>query len=200
MAVFLLNLTFDQAAPQSASGSFVDNGADATSKVWYTVPAGWPTTVPAQGSQVQQAAALSSWGTPARDSHSLGCQLGDSIYIRFAPRNGWNSLTPLQLRYTMAFGKTPGANDSVTSPFVMLQNSGPCTVYTGDFAAPGPDGGSWIYYLGVLAQNAVGQKANNGPSDPNRFCEYSFIVGITVIDSQGNWYTWGHDPGMGVQG
>jgi hypothetical protein len=207
MAVYLLNLTFDQAVPASAGGLFVDNSSDATSKVWYTVAAGWPTTVPNQAAQVQQAAALSSWGTPTSDSHNLSCQLNDSIYIRLAPRNGWSSLTPLQLRFTSVFGRSPGASDSVASPFV-LGNNAPCTLYATDtsastdlqdFTPAGPDG-SWIYYLGPLAQNAVGQKASGGGSNPNRNCLYSFIVGATVIDASGNWYTYGHDPGMGVKG
>jgi hypothetical protein len=207
MSAYLLNLTFDQAAPASASGLFVPNSSDPTSKVWYTLPSTWPTTVPTQGGQLQQAAALSSWGTPVADSHSLNCDLGDSMYIRMAPRNGWSNLSEMQLRFSAVFGRAPGAgNDAVASPFVLTDN-GPCTLYATDttastdqqdFTPPGPDN-SWIYYLGVLSQNAVGQKAR-GQGPANRQCLYSFIVGVTVIDSGENWYTYGHDPGMDVTG
>jgi|SRR5215470_12208808 len=208
MAVYLLNLTFDQAAPASASGLFTPNSSDPTSKVWYTVPAGWPSSVPGQGSQLQQAASLSSWGTPVADSRSLQCQLNDSIYIRMVPRNGWSSLSPLQLRFSTVFGTAPGnASDTITAPFV-LGNNGPCTLYATDtsastslqdFTPAGPDG-SWIYYLGVLSQNAIGQKAGGGGSNPNRHCPYSFIAGATLVDNNGNWYTYGHDPQMDVTG
>jgi hypothetical protein len=209
MSAYLLNLTFDQAAAASASGLFVSNSSDPTSKVWYTLPSTWPSTTPGQGAQVQQAAALANWGTPVADSHSLQCNLGDGIYIRLAPRNGWSSPASLQLRFTAVFGRTPGgpASDALASPFV-LSNNAPCCLYTTDttastdqqdFTPPGPDD-SWIYYLGPLSQNAVGQKANGGGSNNGRTCVYSFIVGVTVIDSSGNWYTYGHDPEMGVLG
>lgn len=211
MSAYLLNLTFDQAAPASASGLFVPNSSDPTSKVWYTLPSNWPSTAPSQGSQVQQAAALANWGTPVADSHSLQCKLNppDGIYIRLAPRNGWSNLPSLQLRFTAVFGRTPGgpASDALASPFV-LGNNAPCTLYTTDtsastdqqdFTPPGPDN-SWIYYLGPLAQNAVGQKARGEGANNGRNCLYSFIVGVTVIDGSGNWYTYGHDPGMDVTG
>ena len=208
ISAYMLNLTFDQADPALASGFFVPNASDPTSKVWYTLPSSWSTApLPAQGSQVKQAAALSSWGSPVSDSQSLRCNLNDLIYIRVAPRNGWSNLSSMQLRFSSVFGRAPGAsNDTVATPFV-LSNDSPCTLYTTDtsasttqqdFTPPGPDN-SWIYYLGVLSQNAVGQKARGQGSGNNRRL-YAFIVGITVIDSGGNWYTYGHDPGMDVNG
>lgn len=202
MSAYLLNLTFDQAAAASASGLFVSNNSDATSKMWYTVPSSWPTTEPVQSSQVQQGVPqnFQGWGTPVADSHSLVCNLCDGAYIRVAPRSGWSNPTAMQLRFTAVFGRTPGGpnTDELAAPFVMANNA-PLTLYASNFSAPGPDG-SWIYYLGAAEQNAIGQRANGqGPSN-GRNCEYSFIVGITVIDSVQNWYTYGHDPGMDVKG
>lgn len=199
MANYLLNLSFDQAAPTSATGLFNDASSDPTSKQWYTIPSGWPSSAPTPNQQVLQSAPISTWGNPVADSHSLACNLGDGIYVRLVPRNGWSSP---QLKFSTVFGRTPGASDAVATPFVLSNNS-PQALFVNDYSsgsnpASGGDG-SWIYFLGPLSQNGVGQKANGGGSNPNRTCSYSFIVGATASDGT-VLCTYGHDPGMGVKG
>jgi hypothetical protein len=201
MANYLLNLSIDPAAPASATGLFNDSSVDATSKQWYTIPAGWPSTSPTANTQVLQAASIATWGRPTADSHSLQCNLGDGIYIRVVPRSGrgWSSPT---LQFGTVFGRTPGAGDVLAAPFV-LNNNGPQALFANIYSSPsnpasGGDG-SWIYYLGPLAQNGIGQKAGGGGSNPNRNLNYSFIVGATVSDGS-VLCSYGHDPGMGVKG
>jgi len=45
----------------------------------------------------------------------------------------------------------------------------------------------------------IGAKAGGGGFNPNRNCNYSFIVGATVSDGS-VLCSYGHDPGMGVKG
>lgn len=198
--IYLLNLIFSKpAGSSSANGLFNSDSSSARSKVWYTIPAtNWPSGgAPAQGSQLQQSADQANWGTPTPDKSTLGCELGEDVYIRMVPDSSWGS-DVITLRWSAVFGRAATSNHgdaTIASPFV-LSNAMPCTLYTTDFSAPGPDG-SWIFYLGALTQNAAGQNGQNPVA--GRKCTYAFIDGATVADGV-VWYTFGHDPEMDVSG
>src|SRR5205085_11279758 len=95
MAGYLLNLIFDTQTPANGTGlcqpDNAGGGNSARSKVSFTVPANWPSTLPGQGLQVNANGPDSTWSTPAVDSHSLGCSLGDSIFVRYQPTSNWPS-------------------------------------------------------------------------------------------------------------
>lgn len=206
MAQFLLTLIFSKpSAAASATGLFTaDNPTGNRSKVWYTIPstANWPDPAVGQAQQVPQSANLANWGTPTADHSPLGCHIGDGVYIQMVPDSSWGS-DSLLLRFTSVFGRTatsPGNPNAATlaSPFVL--NGMPCTLYTTDqptntlpdYTSAGPDG-SWIYYLGLVTQNAAGGGQGSSP------CFYSFIAGATVYDTSNEvTYTFGHDPQMDV--
>jgi hypothetical protein len=208
MAGYLLNLSFDAAAPTSTTGLFNDpdpakqSNPDPNSKMWFNVPAGWPSgAAPTPGQQIMQGVGSSwPWTQPPnpRDDKTLPCNLNDIAYIRLVPRNGWSSP---QLRFATVFGRTPGAGDSVASPF-LHSNNGVKALFHSDYTAasnPGAGGdNSWIFYLGQMLQNAPGRGGHNGPPPV-----YSFIVAATVSDTVNGvsiMCDFGHDPKIIVGG
>jgi hypothetical protein len=212
MAAYLLNLVFGKpAAAASATGLFTpDDPTGLRSKVWYTVGAGWPSNPPSSPGMIQESAPVANWGTPTPDS-SLSCALLDGIYIRVVPSSSWGQVGQpvpnLSMSMSVSFGRPAGSNhggSTLASPFTMTyaQGNGMNTPFTFLYSAvqttPAPDG-SWIFYCGPLSQNAPGQKAIGGPSDPTRFCTYDFITGLVAVLSS-DVYTYGHDPSLVVKG
>ena len=226
MAAYLFNIIFTKpTSATTADGLFTSDNANsptARSKVWYTVSTAWPTGgAPGQGSQLNQAAPVTSWTTIVPDKQNFTCNLGDDVYVRIIPDSSWGVSPALQLRFSTVFGRpaTSGHDgDTMATPFVQGAGAGvggqnaPCTLYTTDtasgtgvnqdFTNPGPDG-AWIYYLGQPQQNGIGQKGSGQGPNGGRTCVYSFIVGATVIQTVSGvqtQYTYGHDPQMGVKG
>jgi hypothetical protein len=228
MAGYLLNLIYAKpTAATAATGLFVDDDPNAPerSKVWYTMGAGWPASIPAQDGQVMEVANLPSKVPPAPipDSPPSGlplftCSLDDDIYVRLAANGTWGRLWPMwpdglkmSLDYSSVFGRAATSDRggaTMSSPFVFLQSSrgagtnSPRSVFSLLSNTPGPDG-SFIFYLGRLAQNVVGQKGLGGPRDPNRGCAYSFNVGGNAYFNENgvnNQYAYGHDPKVIVKG
>lgn len=228
MPGYLLNLIYSKpAAAASANGLFLDDnpGAPERSKVWYSMGASWPSAVPQQNHQVMEVANLPLKVPPQpipenapSGTRGFSCNLGDDIYVRMAADGSWGRLWPMfpnglkmSLEYSAVFGR-PNTSDhggaSMASPFVFLDpahGSGlhsPRSVFSLRSDTPGPDG-SFIFYLGKLSQNGVGQKAKGDPHQPSRLSNYSFNVGANVFFTENNvqhQFAWGHDPQMGVQG
>src|SRR5262245_54980493 len=215
MAGYLLNLTFNQpASAVVANGLFNSNDVDPISKIWYQTPSTWPGVTYAQGGIVTQAAPISTWpqtnGFPIVDKGNFSCNLGDSIYIRLVPDSSWgpSPVSNLQLAFYAVFGRpavSGHGGDTIATPFVLPAGFGvgvnaPCSYYGWPANTPQAADYSWIFYLGQPSQNQAGQKGNGGPSNPNRTCLYSFIVGAYAGIGVNNGYTYGHDPSMGVKG
>ena len=212
MSAYLLNLIFAKPPVATvATGLFShDDPTGLRSKVWYTIPAGWPPVPLTQPGTVLAVPPLASWGTPTADS-LLSCALGDDIYIRAAPDSSWGPVgqpvPSLSMVCVVAFGRLAGSNHgdaTIAAPFTQssFQGAGihtPLTLFiTPNQSTPAADG-SWIYYCGKPAQNAPGQQALGNPPIPSRLCTYSFIVGGQAALGS-NVYTYGHDPGMVVKG
>lgn len=228
MSAYLLNLIYAKpAGATSATGLFVDDDPTSPerSKVWYSMGPGWPTTIPAQNAQVMEVANLPLKvppppvpDSPPSNQSLFTCSLDDDIYVRLAANGTWGRLWPMwpdglkmSVDYSAVFGR-PATSDrggsTMSSPFVFVQSAhgagtnSPRSVFSLLSNTPGPDG-SFIFYLGHLAQNVVGQKGLGGPRDPNRKCTYSFNVGGNAYFTENgvnNQYAYGHDPGMGVRG
>jgi hypothetical protein len=227
MPGYLLNLHYSKpAAAISASGLFVDDNPNAPerSKVWYSMGAGWPAVAPTHD-QVMEASNLLRKIPPQPipdNSHngqeSFVCSLGDDIYVRMAADGSWGRLWPMwpegmkmTLEYTVVFGR-PNTPDhggaTLASPFVFLEphhGSGvhsPRSVFSHRATDAGPDG-SFIFYLGRLSQNGIGQKGQGHAHQPSRHSTYSFNVGANVYFTENNvqhQFSYGHDPNMGVKG
>jgi hypothetical protein len=215
MAGYLLNLTFEKPASANvADGLFNSNSDDPISKIWYQVPSTWPGVTYSQGQVVTQAAPITTWtqpsGFPVVDKENFSCNLNDDVYIRVLPDSSWGSVpvANLQIAFYAVFGRpsTSGhGGDTMPTPFVLQSGFGvgvnaPCSFYAWPGALPSASDNSWIFYLGKPSQNAAGQKSGGGPSNPNRLCNYSFIVGAYAGIGANNGYTYGHDPEMGVRG
>lgn len=215
MSAYLLTLAFTKpASAATATGLFAsDNTAPGgvRSKVWYTIPAGWPATPLTDPGLVSQAAPLSTWGTPVPDG-SLSCALGDSVYVRVAPDSSWGQVgqpvPSLAMFFTLAFGRLASSNHgdaTIASPFCLDVDTGtgidtPLTLFSSPVqGAPATDG-AWTYYCGDLAQNAPGQQAGGGPPINTRFCTYSFVISGQATLNNANCYTYGHDPRLVVKG
>jgi hypothetical protein len=117
----------------------------------------------------------------------------------------------MSLEYAAIFGR-PNTTDhggaTMASPFVFLETErgsgihSPRTVFSLRTNTPGPDG-SFIFYLGRLSQNSIGQKGKGDPDEPSRHRTYSFNVGANVYFTENNvqhQFAWGHDPKMAVKG
>ena len=228
----ILNLIFSkQNNYETATGLFNDynpNFSGQRSKAWYTLPAGWPTGWPSnaqQGIQVQQAPSAGLWATTATPDQGplldLPYSIGDLIFIRFAPDSSWGQGANLSMTdYMVVFGRPDTSNHgwaTLASTFThsvytaatftprtmfgRLDTTGP-NVHLGP---PGPDG-SWIFFIGPIAQNVSGQIGDppKHPHDNTRSRVYSFNVGASVVLNPGSTtqevYSFGHDPGMGVKG
>jgi hypothetical protein len=229
MPGYLLNLIYSKpGAATSAHGLFLDDNPSAPerSKVWYSMGAAWPAVVPPkQDHQVMEVANLPLKvppqpipENPLPGQKGFGCSLGDDIYVRMAADASWGRLWPMwsdglkmSLEYSAVFGR-PNTSDHggaiMASPFVFLEperGSGfhsPRSVFSLRATTPGPDG-SFIFYLGRLAQNAIGQKGKGDPHHPTRLSTYSFNVGANVYFTENgveHQFAWGHDPQMGVTG
>jgi hypothetical protein len=189
MAGYLLNLTFDLQSSATATGLFNDSTSvppDATSKVWYPVPASWPPVLPSPGGQVNAPIFSFPAGSGQSDTGVLSCQVGDLLFIRLFARN-WSGANGLS--FCAAFGRNAPTLATLASPFTISGNGRPQTMYLP--ANSGPLQGSWIFYLGQLAQ--IGD-----PGFGLGF--YSFIVTAEVSDSSNNVVQYGHDPIIVVGG
>jgi len=222
MAGYLLNLVIpkvDDAA--KADALFKLNSADATSRMWYKVPAGWPGPAYDPNSAVREPAPVSTWPQaspfPVLDDGNFGCVLGDDIYMRvlpdygFWPRtkiDGGNKVQPLLLGFSAVFGRAatsgPGAA-TIATPFVFTKwagpgNQSPLTMFSGAVVEPTATDGSSIYYMGKAAQNVMGgAKRGDGPhGQPTT--SYSFIVAGYLAYNNIEGWSFGHDPKMQVGG
>ncbi len=155
---------------------------------------------------------------PHNGQESFVCSLGDDIYVRMAADGSWGRLWPMwpegmkmTLEYTIVFGRpdTPDhGGATLASPFVFLEPRhgagihSPQSVFSHRATDAGPDG-SFIFYLGRLSQNGIGQKGKGNPHEPSRHSTYSFNVGANVYFTENNaqhQFSYGHDPKMGVKG
>ena len=190
MSGYLLNLHYSKpAAATSASGLFVDDNPSAPerSKVWYSMGSGWPAVAPTSD-QVMEASNLLRKVPPQPvpdNAHSgqerFVCSLGDDIYVRMAGDGSWGRLWPMwpegmkmTLESLVVFGRPNTADHggaTLASPFVFVEphhGSGihsPRPAFSHRSTTPGPDG-SFIFYLGRLSQNGIGQKGQGHPHQP----------------------------------
>jgi hypothetical protein len=120
--------------------------------------------------------------------------------------------------YMVVFGRPDTANHgwaTLATPFAhsvyTAASYTPRTIFgrrdvgTAPFGPPCPDG-SWIFFIGVIAQNVAGQIGDpqKHPQVATRARVYSFNVGASITTNAGTnssqEYSYGHDPGMGVKG
>jgi hypothetical protein len=190
--VYLLNLTFDLQSAAAATGIFNDgtsNPPDQSSKVWFTAPAGWPTTMPPPSSPLNQAVFNLPNAPNQPDSNELGLDVGDNLFIRVAARN-W-SQGPTAIALCVTFARTEPTLASLASPFTSsLVGGRPQTIW--NFSMSSGFQGSLIYYLGPIVN--IGDPGTGDGGD------YTFIVTAQASDQNGNAVQYGHDPRIIVGG
>jgi hypothetical protein len=217
MSVYLYNLIF------SLSGSNVNAGRFQAyppslppnptilnlSSAWFQYTgSGTPFSLGPYFQVVTQALTPSQWGNAQSDVNSLQLNPGDYLMMRVCSAD--SNVNNYQMRFTGVFGRgtsqfaAPGAGE-LQSPLVMNSaaapnNTLPRTVIDVDGSSgsnwPGPitSDGSWVTWLGEV-YSAPGGAAN----------DYTMNVGASVyvnanVPSNGNLFTFGHDPKMHVSG